>query len=94
MGKIQEVFEKKKEIEAARKNFNIEDQLTKDTEREDKELNGGTSTATGTGAGKDRDKDKGASKRGRPGRSKDKGGKGMEIGEEDLDEGDDDLGGL
>ncbi|KAM7182694.1 transcription initiation factor IID [Rhypophila sp. PSN 637] len=30
MGKIQEVFEKKKEIENARKNFSIEDQLAKD----------------------------------------------------------------
>ncbi|VBB83647.1 Putative Transcription initiation factor TFIID subunit 13 [Podospora comata] len=37
MGKIQEVFEKKKEIEAARKNFNIEDQWMKDAEREEKE---------------------------------------------------------
>ncbi|KAK4457583.1 transcription initiation factor IID, 18kD subunit-domain-containing protein, partial [Cladorrhinum samala] len=71
MGKIQEVFEKKKEIEAARKNFNIEDQLTKDTEREDKELNGGASTATGTGSGKE----KGAGKRGKSGKSKDKGAK-------------------
>ncbi|CCC13934.1 hypothetical protein SMACR_08443 [Sordaria macrospora] len=37
MGKIQEVFEKKKEIEAARKNFNIEDQLMKDADKEEKE---------------------------------------------------------
>lgn len=36
MGKIQEVFEKKKEIEAARKNFSIEDQLMKDADREEK----------------------------------------------------------
>jgi transcription initiation factor TFIID subunit 13 len=37
MGKIQEVFEKKKEIEAARKNFNIDDQLMKDADREEKQ---------------------------------------------------------
>jgi len=36
MGKIQEVFEKKKEIEAARKNFSIEEQLMKDADREEK----------------------------------------------------------
>ena len=36
MGKIQEVFEKKKEIEAARKNFSIEDQLMKDADKEEK----------------------------------------------------------
>lgn len=36
MGKIQEVFEKKKEIEAARKNFNFEDQLFKDADKEEK----------------------------------------------------------
>ncbi|KAK4108659.1 hypothetical protein N656DRAFT_691725, partial [Canariomyces notabilis] len=36
MGKIQEVFEKKREIEAARKNFSIEDQLMKDADREEK----------------------------------------------------------
>jgi transcription initiation factor TFIID subunit 13 len=36
MGKIQEMFEKKKEIEAARKGFNIEDQLMKDADKEEK----------------------------------------------------------
>ncbi|KAK1826334.1 transcription initiation factor IID, 18kD subunit-domain-containing protein [Podospora conica] len=36
MGKIQEVFEKKKEIEAARKILNVEDQLMKDADREEK----------------------------------------------------------
>jgi transcription initiation factor TFIID subunit 13 len=36
MGKIQEVFEKKKEIEAARKNFSIEEQLMKDADKEEK----------------------------------------------------------
>jgi transcription initiation factor TFIID subunit 13 len=71
MGKIQEVFEKKKEIEAARKNFSIEDQLMKDTDREEKQ------------AEKQADK-AGSSVRGtkRPRQV---------VGEEDLDDDDDDL---
>jgi len=36
MGKIQDVFEKKKAIENARKGFNIEDQLMKDVDRDEK----------------------------------------------------------
>jgi transcription initiation factor TFIID subunit 13 len=36
IGKIQETFDKKKEIEAARKNFSIEDQLMKDADKEEK----------------------------------------------------------
>lgn len=72
MGKIQEMFEKKKEIEAARKGFNIEDQLMKDTDKEEK------------AAEKDRDRG-GSSKRGRKAMSQ------MQIGEEDLEEGDDEL---
>jgi transcription initiation factor TFIID subunit 13 len=72
MGKIQEMFEKKKEIEAARKGFNIEDQLMKDTDKEEK------------AAEKDRDRS-GPSKRGRKAMSQ------MQIGEEDLEEGDDEL---
>lgn len=50
MGKIQEVFEKKKEIEAARKNFSIEDQLMKDADREEKQA--------------EKEREKAASKRG------------------------------
>lgn len=52
MGKIQEVFEKKKEIEAARKNFSIEDQLMKDADREEKQA--------------EKERDKAAGGRGRP----------------------------
>jgi transcription initiation factor TFIID subunit 13 len=51
MGKIQEMFEKKKEIEAARKGFNIEDQLMKDADKEEKAA--------------EKDREKGGSKRGR-----------------------------
>ncbi|KAH6620710.1 transcription initiation factor IID, 18kD subunit-domain-containing protein [Chaetomium sp. MPI-SDFR-AT-0129] len=72
MGKIQEMFEKKKEIEAARKGFNIEDQLMKDADKEEKAA--------------EKDRDKGSSRKG--------GKKAMsrvQIGEEDLDDGDDDL---
>ena len=43
MGKIQEMFEKKKEIEAARKGFNIEDQLMKDADKEEKAAEKGVS---------------------------------------------------
>ena len=43
MGKIQEMFEKKKEIEAARKGFNIEDQLMKDADKEEKAAEKGAS---------------------------------------------------
>ena len=70
MGKIQEVFEKKKEIEAARKNFSIEDQLMKDADREEKQA--------------EKDKEKAESSKGtkRPRQM---------VGEEELDEGDDDL---
>ncbi|KAL2137625.1 hypothetical protein VTI28DRAFT_8734 [Corynascus sepedonium] len=71
MGKIQEMFEKKKEIEAARKGFNIEDQLVKDADKEEKAA--------------EKDRDKGGSKRGRKAASQ------MQIGEEDLEDGDDDL---
>ncbi|KAK4101934.1 TFIID-18kDa-domain-containing protein [Parathielavia hyrcaniae] len=74
MGKIQEMFEKKKEIEAARKGFNIEDQLMKDADKEEK------------AAEKDRDKGGSSSKRGRKPLSSQ-----MQVGEEDLDEVDDDL---
>ncbi|KAK4122847.1 hypothetical protein N657DRAFT_646604 [Parathielavia appendiculata] len=72
MGKIQEMFEKKKEIEAARKGFNIEDQLMKDADKEEKAA--------------EKDREKGASKRGRKALSSQ-----MQVGEEDLDEADDDL---
>ncbi|KAK4205806.1 transcription initiation factor IID, 18kD subunit-domain-containing protein [Triangularia verruculosa] len=61
MGKIQEVFEKKKEIEAARKNFNIEDQWVKDAEREEKEK--AAEREKEKGADKE---DKARGKRGRP----------------------------
>ncbi|KAK3902742.1 transcription initiation factor IID, 18kD subunit-domain-containing protein [Staphylotrichum tortipilum] len=37
MGKIQEMFEKKKEIEAARKGFDVEDQLAKEEKEREKE---------------------------------------------------------
>ncbi|EGO57029.1 hypothetical protein NEUTE1DRAFT_84688 [Neurospora tetrasperma FGSC 2508] len=67
MGKIQEVFEKKKEIEAARKNFNIEDQLMKDADKEEKEKE-----KKGTDKG---DKEKGE-------KEKEKGEKGGEKGGE------------
>ncbi|KAL1842307.1 hypothetical protein VTJ49DRAFT_5588 [Mycothermus thermophilus] len=70
MGKIQEMFEKKKEIEAARKGFNIEDQLMKDADKEEK------------AAEKER---AGGGKRGRKPAAQ------MQIGEEDLEDGDDDL---
>ena len=95
MGKIQEVFEKKKEIEAARKNFNIEDQLMKDADKEEKEKE-----KTGKGG----DKDKGGGEKGD--KSGEKGGGGEKKGagtkrkrqqqsdmleDEELDELDDDL---
>ncbi|KAK4221274.1 transcription initiation factor IID [Podospora fimiseda] len=90
LGKVQEVFEKKKEIEAARKNFNIEDQLTKDTEKEEKEK--------GKEGGKEGGGEKAGNKRGRPKKGEKDGNGGkkqkiMDVGEEDLelDEGDDDL---
>ncbi len=50
MGKIQEMFEKKKEIEAARKGFNIEDQLMKDADKEEKAAE--KNAASGGGGGK------------------------------------------
>ena len=64
MGKIQEVFEKKKEIEAARKNFNIEDQFIKDADKEEKKGGGGSGSADKAlgkdkGGGADRDRDAG-----------------------------------
>lgn len=72
MGKIQEVFEKKKEIEAARKILNVEDQLMKDADREEKkaEKQAGKGSVAGS-KGKKRSR--------------------QMVGEEDLDEGDDDL---
>lgn len=72
MGKIQEVFEKKKEIEAARKILNVEDQLMKDADREEKkaEKQAGKGSAAGS-----------------KGRKRSR----QMVGEEDLDEGDDDL---
>ncbi|KAK3988164.1 transcription initiation factor IID, 18kD subunit-domain-containing protein [Cladorrhinum sp. PSN332] len=82
MGKIQEVFEKKKEIEAARKNFNIEDQLTKDTEKEEKgnekggEKDKGADKEKGGEKGNN-EKEKGAgNKRGRPKKERDGGREG------------------
>lgn len=36
MGKIQEIFEKKKDIEAARKGFSIEDQIVRDEKNAEK----------------------------------------------------------
>ncbi|KAK5662857.1 hypothetical protein OQA88_6268 [Cercophora sp. LCS_1] len=68
MGKIQEVFEKKKEIEAARKNFNIEDQFMKDADREEKQAEKAAEKAEARGTKRTR----------------------QMVGEEDLDEGDDD----
>ncbi|KAK4167415.1 transcription initiation factor IID, 18kD subunit-domain-containing protein [Cladorrhinum sp. PSN259] len=112
MGKIQEVFEKKKEIEAARKNFNIEDQLTKDTEKEekkDKDKVGGEKEKDGSKSEKSKrgrpKKDKSGAAAGGGGNNAEESGGGsqaggggvvgggmmMDIGEEDLDEGDDDL---
>ncbi|KAK3392381.1 transcription initiation factor IID [Sordaria brevicollis] len=89
MGKIQEVFEKKKEIEAARKNFNIEDQLMKDADKEEKEKEKKGDKEKGGEGGK---KDKGAgstvsgagTKRKRQQNDK-------ELESEELDELDDDL---
>ncbi|KAK3304057.1 transcription initiation factor IID, 18kD subunit-domain-containing protein [Chaetomium strumarium] len=73
MGKIQETFEKKREIEAARKNFSIEDQLMKDADKEEKAA--------------EKERGKGAEgKRGRKSVSSQ-----MQIGEDDLDDVDDDL---
>lgn len=72
MGKIQEVFEKKKEIEAARKGFNIEEQLVRDADKEEKAA--------------EKDREKASSKKGRKATSSQ-----MQIGEEDLEDGDDDL---
>ncbi|KAK0634926.1 transcription initiation factor IID, 18kD subunit-domain-containing protein [Bombardia bombarda] len=75
MGKIQEVFEKKKEIEAARKNFSIEDQFLRDADREEKQAEkkaeggGGAGSTTGGSRGTKRPRQV----------------------EEELDEGDDDL---
>ncbi|KAK1761058.1 transcription initiation factor IID, 18kD subunit-domain-containing protein [Echria macrotheca] len=54
MGKIQEVFEKKKEIEAARKNFSIEDQLMKDADREEKHAERAAERAESKGAKRSR----------------------------------------
>ncbi|KAL2157811.1 hypothetical protein VTH06DRAFT_5080 [Thermothelomyces fergusii] len=71
MGKIQEMFEKKKEIEAARKGFNIEEQLVRDADKEEKAA--------------EKDREKAGSKKGRKTVSQ------MQIGEEDLEDGDDDL---
>ncbi|KAK3387708.1 transcription initiation factor IID [Podospora didyma] len=75
MGKIQEVFEKRKEIETARKGFNIEDQIKGDMEREDKDKGKGK---------KNKDKSGGASE------VSGKGTKRQRV-EEELDELDDDL---
>lgn len=50
MGKIQEVFEKKKEIEAARKNFNYEDQFVKDAGREEKQAEKQTEKGSAAGS--------------------------------------------
>ncbi|KAK4188808.1 transcription initiation factor IID, 18kD subunit-domain-containing protein [Podospora australis] len=95
MGKIQEVFEKKKEIEAARKNFDIEAQLMKDTDKEEKQADKSTA---GPGKG-DEDWEGGGTgkktKRGRPrkdkhasqaGPSRAASTVGMGIGEEDLED--------
>jgi transcription initiation factor TFIID subunit 13 len=76
MGKIQEVFEKKKEIEAARKNFSIEDQLMKDADKEEKAA--------------EKDKEKGVGGGGKRGR-KSASASQLLVGEEDLEDGDDDL---
>ncbi|KAL2020754.1 hypothetical protein VTK56DRAFT_7952 [Thermocarpiscus australiensis] len=73
MGKIQEVFEKKKEIEAARKNFSIEDQLMKDADREEKVA--------------EKEKERAARKGGRQRQTVQPR---AQVGEEELDEGDDD----
>ncbi|KAK0705056.1 transcription initiation factor IID, 18kD subunit-domain-containing protein [Lasiosphaeris hirsuta] len=78
MGKIQEVFEKKKEIEMARKNFSIEDQLMKDADREEKHAekhSSGGEKGAGSTAGGDSAR----------------GTKRPRQAEEELDEGDDDL---
>ncbi|KAK3343835.1 transcription initiation factor IID, 18kD subunit-domain-containing protein [Lasiosphaeria hispida] len=81
MGKIQEVFEKKKEIEMARKNFSIEDQLMKDADREEKHAE----KHSGSGGGGD----KGAGSA--VGGDSTRGAKRPRQAEEELDEGDDDL---
>ncbi|KAK0652079.1 transcription initiation factor IID, 18kD subunit-domain-containing protein [Cercophora newfieldiana] len=52
MGKIQEVFEKKKEIEAARKMISIDDQLMKDTNKEEKKMEKREAQAEARGAKK------------------------------------------
>ncbi|KAL2131472.1 hypothetical protein VTI74DRAFT_4983 [Chaetomium olivicolor] len=75
MGKIQEVFEKKKEIEAARKGFSIEDQLMKDADKEEKAA--------------EKEREKGSGKRGRPKAvaARQIGEEDLEGEEDDLDEG-------
>lgn len=73
MGKIQEVFEKKKEIEAARKNFNIEDQLMKDADRDEKQAEKQAEKQQQQAEGR-------GTKRSR-----------QMVGEEELDDADDDL---
>lgn len=46
MGKIQEIFEKKKEIESARRNFSIEDQIAKDEKKAEKNAERAAERAT------------------------------------------------
>ncbi|KAK3955928.1 transcription initiation factor IID, 18kD subunit-domain-containing protein [Pseudoneurospora amorphoporcata] len=103
MGKIQEVFEKKKEIEAARKNFNIEDQLMKDADKEEKEKEkkGGDKGDKGgkeggdkgvrDKAGGDKEKGPGSSVSGSMGTKRKRQQQGDMLEDEELDELDDDL---
>ncbi|KAK3320774.1 transcription initiation factor IID [Cercophora scortea] len=91
MGKIQEVFEKKKEIEAARKNFSIEDQLMRDADREEKQAEKKAEKGKG-----DKDKDKDGEKEVAASTTSSAAGSGRgikraRVEEEELDEGDDDL---
>ncbi|KAL2116399.1 hypothetical protein VTJ04DRAFT_8567 [Mycothermus thermophilus] len=73
MGKVHEMFEKKREIEAARKGFNIEDQLMKDADKEEKLA------------------EKERASGGKRGRKPAAAAAQVQIGEEDLEDGDDDL---
>ncbi|KAK0706725.1 transcription initiation factor IID, 18kD subunit-domain-containing protein [Lasiosphaeria miniovina] len=88
MGKIQEVFEKKKEIEAARKNFNIDDQLVRETNAEEKQAKQASAKEGGAKGGS---AGEGGSKGGSAAGGAARGAKRPRPTEEELDEGDDDL---
>ncbi|KAK3944533.1 transcription initiation factor TFIID subunit 13 [Diplogelasinospora grovesii] len=93
VGKIQEVFEKKKDIDSARKVLDIEAQLMKDANAEAKDIEKDEKKSSKKDKNRDRDRDDGGGGSGSTVSGATRGTKRQrveELNEEELDEGDDD----